>query len=272
VTTTYDCTAADQRAEGLEHAQRAIRQHQCVVFPTDTVYGIAADAFSPQAVTMLLVSKGRSRKMPPPVLIPRLNALDGLATDVPAEARKLAEAFWPGGLTMIFHAQPSLDWDLGETKGTVALRMPADDVAQDLLTLTGPLAVSSANRTGQPAARTAADAMTQLAESVEVYLEGGLRPAEGAEALPSTIVDATTLPLRVVRQGAISLERLREVVPGLLDVDGNAPGVAQAEPGAEPEPESEPGAEPVSEQGTEAEAEAEPAPAAEARPAGSGVE
>lgn len=172
MTTTYDCTAADQRAEGLENAQRAIRQHKCVVFPTDTVYGIGADAFSPQAVTLLLASKGRSRKMPPPVLIPRLNALDGLATDVPAEARKLAEAFWPGGLTMIFHAQPSLDWDLGETKGTVALRMPADDVAQDLLTLTGPLAVSSANRTGQPAARTAAEAMTQLAESVEVYLEG----------------------------------------------------------------------------------------------------
>ncbi len=174
MTTTYDCTAADQRAEGLEHAQRAIRENKCVVFPTDTVYGIAADAFSPQAVTMLLVSKGRSRKMPPPVLIPRLNALDGLATDVPAEARQLAEAFWPGGLTLIFHAQPSLDWDLGETKGTVALRIPADEVAQDLLTLTGPLAVSSANRTGQPAAQTAADARSQLAESVEVYLEGGL--------------------------------------------------------------------------------------------------
>ncbi|MBT2595822.1 L-threonylcarbamoyladenylate synthase [Arthrobacter sp. ISL-72] len=246
MTTTYDCTAADQRAEGLEHAQRAIREHKCVVFPTDTVYGIAADAFSPQAVTMLLVSKGRSRKMPPPVLIPRLNALDGLATDVPAEARKLAEAFWPGGLTMIFHAQPSLDWDLGETKGTVALRMPADDVAQDLLTLTGPLAVSSANRTGQTAARTAADALAQLAESVEVYLEGGLRPAGGAEALPSTIVDATALPLRVVRQGAIPVERLREVVPGLLDVDGNA--------------------------ADDAAAEAEPASAADARPTGSGAE
>ena len=108
---------------------------------------------SPLAVTLLLVSKGRSRKMPPPVLIPRLNALDGLATDVPAEARRLAETFWPGGLTLILHAQPSLDWDLGDTKGTVALRIPADDIAQDLLTLTGPLAVSSANRTGQPAAR-----------------------------------------------------------------------------------------------------------------------
>ena len=149
MTTTYNCTDEDQRAQGLEHAQRAISEKKCVVFPTDTVYGIGADAFSPQAVTMLLVSKGRGRSMPPPVLIPRINALDGLATDVSADARKLAEAFWPGGLTLILHAQPSLDWDLGETKGTVALRMPADDIAQELLTLTGPLAVSSANRTGQ---------------------------------------------------------------------------------------------------------------------------
>ncbi len=230
MTTSYDCTAAEQRAAGLEHAQRAIRENKCVVFPTDTVYGIAADAFSPLAVTLLLASKGRSRKMPPPVLIPRLNALDGLATDVPAEARRLAEAFWPGGLTLILHAQPSLDWDLGETKGTVALRIPADDVAQDLLTLTGPLAVSSANRTGQPAAQTAADAEAQLAESVEVYLEDGHRPAEGAEALPSTIVDATALPLRIVREGAISLARLREVVPGVLGADEEPATDADAEP------------------------------------------
>ena len=222
MTTSYDCTAAEQRAAGLEHAQRAIREHKCVVFPTDTVYGIAADAFSPLAVTLLLASKGRSRKMPPPVLIPRLNALDGLATDVPAEARRLAEAFWPGALTLILHAQPSLDWDLGETRGTVALRIPADDVAQDLLTLTGPLAVSSANRTGQEAARTAAAAEAQLAESVEVYLEGGPRPADGADALPSTIVDATAVPLRVVRQGAISLARLREVVPDVLGLGEEA--------------------------------------------------
>jgi L-threonylcarbamoyladenylate synthase len=225
VTTSYDCAAAEQRAAGLEHAQRAIREHKCVVFPTDTVYGIGADAFSPQAVTLLLASKGRSRRMPPPVLIPRLNALDGLATDVPAEARRLAEAFWPGGLTLILHAQPSLDWDLGDTKGTVALRIPADDIAQDLLTLTGPLAVSSANRTGQSAAQSAADAEAQLAESVEVYLEGGHRPVEGADALPSTIVDATALPLRVVRQGTISLERLREVVPEVLGL-GEEPGHA----------------------------------------------
>ncbi|HEY1155927.1 MAG TPA: L-threonylcarbamoyladenylate synthase [Arthrobacter sp.] len=231
MTTTYDCTSDDERARGLEHAQRAISEKKCVVLPTDTVYGIGADAFSPQAVTMLLVSKGRSRTMPPPVLIPRINALDGLATEVSADARKLAEAFWPGGLTLILHAQPSLDWDLGETKGTVALRMPADEVALELLTLTGPLAVSSANRTGQAPAVTAAAAREQLADSVEVYLEGGPRPLEGEAGVPSTIVDATGPVLRVVRNGAVSLDRLREHVPGILGLGEIA--MAEEEPAPE---------------------------------------
>ncbi|MFP3578350.1 L-threonylcarbamoyladenylate synthase [Arthrobacter sp. SIMBA_036] len=216
MTITYNCTSDDQRAEGLQHAKRAISEKKCIVIPTDTVYGIAADAFSPTAVTLLLASKGRSRQMPPPVLIPRINALDGLATEVPADARALAQALWPGGLTLILHAQPSLDWDLGETKGTVALRMPDDPIALDLLGMTGPLAVSSANRTGQEPAQTAAEARLQLAESVEVYLEGGFRPIEGTAAVPSTIVDATSTPFRVVRQGAIELERLREIVPSIL--------------------------------------------------------
>ncbi|WP_284762350.1 L-threonylcarbamoyladenylate synthase [Arthrobacter sp. efr-133-R2A-63] len=252
MTTSYNCTSEEQRAEGLEHAQRAISEKKCVVMPTDTVYGIAADAFSPQAVTMLLVSKGRGRHMPPPVLIPRINALDGLATDVSEEARKLAEAFWPGGLTLIFHAQPSLDWDLGETRGTVALRMPDDAIALELLNRTGPLAVSSANRTGQAAAQTAAEARTQLAESVEVYLEGGFRPVEGTGSVPSTIVDATALPLLVVRDGAISLERLREVVPGVLALGETAPE-------SEPEPETAPEAAVQQETAPDAQAET-PAP------------
>lgn len=228
MTTTYNCSSDDERAKGLEHAQRAISEKKCVVFPTDTVYGIAADAFSPQAVTMLLVSKGRSRTMPPPVLIPRVNALDGLATDVSPDARRLAEAFWPGGLTLILHAQPSLDWDLGETKGTVALRMPADDIALELLTLTGPLAVSSANRTGQAPGQTAAAAREQLADSVEVYLEGGLRPLQGEPGVPSTIVDATGPVLRVVREGAVGIDQLRGHVPDILGFGEEAP--AQAEP------------------------------------------
>ena len=244
MTTTYNCTSDDQRAEGLQHAQRAISDKKCIVLPTDTVYGIAADAFSPLAVTLLLASKGRSRQMPPPVLIPRINALDGLATDVPADARALAQAFWPGGLTLILHAQPSLDWDLGETKGTVALRMPDDELALELLGLTGPLAVSSANRTGQEAAQTASEARLQLAESVEVYLEGGFRPVQGTAAVPSTIVDATSAPFKVVRQGAISLERLREVVPSILGF-GESAAPAEATPadaGAEPVPTDQPAA------------------------------
>lgn len=229
MSTSYDCTEEDRRSEGLAHAQRAISNQQCVVIPTDTVYGIGADAFSAQAVATLLAAKGRGRNMPPPVLIPRLQTMDGLAIDVPLDARRLAQAFWPGALTLIFHSQPSLSWDLGETLGTVALRMPDDGLALDLLMLTGPLAVSSANRTGQEAATTAAEAQEQLAESVEVYLDDGQRPMEGAEdILPSTIVDATGEQLRVVRQGALSLAELRAVVPELLDIDGEpAPGTEE---------------------------------------------
>lgn len=218
-TTSYNCTNDDQRVEGLAHAQKAIAAKQLVVMPTDTVYGVAADAFSPQAVATLLAAKGRGRSMPPPVLIPRIGTMEGLATDIPDDARKLAEKYWPGPLTLIFHAQPSLTWDLGETLGTVALRVPDDQLALDLMATTGPLAVSSANRTGQDAAQSAAEARTQLAESVEVYLEAGFRPVEGTDPVPSTIVDATGLRLRVVREGAISLAEIQRIVPSALGAD-----------------------------------------------------
>jgi tRNA threonylcarbamoyl adenosine modification protein (Sua5/YciO/YrdC/YwlC family) len=230
-TTTYNCTDRERRAEGLAHAQRAIAAKQCVVMPTDTVYGIAADAFSAQAVATLLAAKGRGRSMPPPVLIPRLQTMDGLATEIPDAGRRLAEKYWPGPLTLIFHAQPSLTWDLGDTYGTVALRIPDDEIAQSLLTITGPLAVSSANRTGRPAAQTAEDARDQLAESVEVYLDDGVRPVQGSggeAGVPSTIVDCTGDRLRVVRQGGLSLEALREVAPDILGL-GEEPEQAQPE-------------------------------------------
>ncbi len=228
MTTTYDCSDPAQRGEGLAAAQRALASQQCVVLPTDTVYGIAADAFSPQAVAALLAAKGRGRNMPPPVLIPRMQTMDGLALEVHPDARRLAEAFWPGGLTLICHAQPSLTWDLGETLGTVALRVPDDRVALDLLTLTGPLAVSSANRTGQPAAQTAAEALDQLDGSVSIYLDAGER-VHGAGG--STIVDATSGVLRVVRQGSLSLAALREVVPSVVGVDGRQ--APDGQPGAD---------------------------------------
>ncbi|MDR7360192.1 L-threonylcarbamoyladenylate synthase [Paeniglutamicibacter sulfureus] len=219
MTSRFDARDSQQLEAGLEAARDALAQNRCIVMPTDTVYGIAADAFSAQAVATLLAAKGRGRNMPPPVLIPQAATMDGLAIDIPAFARDLAAEFWPGALTLILHAQPSLTWDLGETRGTVALRMPDDEVARQLLRSTGPLAVSSANRTGHPAAATAEAAFGQLGETVEVYLEAGARPIAG-EALSSTIVDCTLTPPRVVRAGAISVEALRVVVPDLLDTDG----------------------------------------------------
>lgn len=204
----------------IDEAVAAVSRGALVVLPTDTVYGIGADAFTPRAVQALLDAKGRGRQMPPPVLMPDVRTLDGLATDVPAEARALAEAFWPGGLTLIVRAQPSLAWDLGETHGTVALRVPDHPSALALLRRTGPMAVSSANRTGSPAAVTAQDALDQLGDAVAVYLDAGDAPGQVA----STIVDATGPTLRLVRAGALTLEQLAEVAP----VEPPAP---PAEPG-----------------------------------------
>lgn len=180
--------------------------------PTDTVYGIGVDAFSVQAVRILLAAKGRSRTMPPPVVIGRSEVMDALAAEVPEAARRLAEAFWPGALTVILPAQPSLAWDLGDTRGTVALRMPADDLALDLLNRTGPMALSSANRTGHPAATDVVQAVEMLGETISVYLDDGAR----STMEPSTIVDCTQDPVRLVREGAISLAELRAVVPEVL--------------------------------------------------------
>jgi tRNA threonylcarbamoyl adenosine modification protein (Sua5/YciO/YrdC/YwlC family) len=207
-----DATDPQTWGPAIDEAVNAISRGGLVVLPTDTVYGIGADAFDEAAVAALLAAKGRGRQMPPPVLVGEVATLDGLAIDVPDDARKLVEAFWPGGFTIILNAQPSLQWDLGDTGGTVALRMPDHPAALALLKRTGPLAVSSANKSGSPAAQDVADAERQLGGSVAVYLDGGQAPG----GVASTIVDATGPTMRVVREGAVSLEALREVA----DVEG----------------------------------------------------
>lgn len=224
MSTTYLVSTEAQREAAIAAAKTTLGEKRCIVLPTDTVYGIGADAFSPQGVAMLMAAKGRSRNMPPPVLIAQIATMDGLARDIPDDARKLADAFWPGALTLILPAQPSLTWDLGETRGTVALRVPNDEIALELLRATGPLAVSSANRTGQPAATTVDEAIAQLGESVEVYLDGGSRASNEAETtLPSTIIDATGDTLVVVREGAIGIDELRVVVPNILPAKPDTP-------------------------------------------------
>ena len=209
----YDCTDAAQRVTGLAEAAASLRKGELAVIPTDTVYGLAADAFSPPAVTGLLAAKGRDRQMPPPVLVGTVRAATALVEDLNAFAKDLIDEFWPGGLTLVMRANRNLIWDLGDTKGTVAVRMPLHELTLELLKETGPLAVSSANRSGAPPATTAADAEAQLGEAVAVYLDGG--PCSGD--VPSTIVDLTGAVPKLLRRGVISIARLREVVTLAVD-------------------------------------------------------
>ena len=209
----YDCSDPEARAAGLDAAAAAIGDGELVLLPTDTVYGVAADAFTPEAVTRLLAAKNRGRAMPVPVLIGEASTLAGLVVDLPEVASRLAEEFWPGGLTLVLEHAPSLAWDLGDAEGTVAVRLPDDEIARDLLRRTGPLAVSSANRSGRPAATSAAAAVDQLGARAAVVLDGGPRTGSAA----STIVDCTAPTPRVLRIGAVDVDRLRAVVPDLVD-------------------------------------------------------
>ncbi|MER0240666.1 L-threonylcarbamoyladenylate synthase [Streptomyces sp. HSW2009] len=207
----YDCGDATDRKTGLREAASAIRRGELVVLPTDTLYGIGADAFSPEAVADLLAAKGRGGGMPSPVLVGSPNTLHGLVTDFSEQAWDLVDAFWPGALTLVARHQPSLTWDLGETRGTVAVRMPLHPVAIELLTEFGPMAVSSANLSGHPSPQDCDAAQDMLGDSVSVYLDGGPTPA----TVPSSIVDVTGKVPVLLRAGALSAETLREVVPDL---------------------------------------------------------
>jgi len=211
----FDCTDTAQLLSAVRAARQAIGRGELVVLPTDTVYGLAADAFTPDAVQKLLDAKGRGRQSPPPVLIANTATLGALAAEVSEPVRLLAETFWPGPLTILLHANPSLSWDLGDTGGTVALRIPDHPFTLELLRETGPLAVSSANRTGQSAARNATDAEEMLGESVAVYLDAGQLEGDGTA---STIIDARDLTtedgvLRVLRDGGVSRDEIAQLLP-----------------------------------------------------------
>ena len=225
VSRRYDCSDPMERTRGIAEAVSAVRRGDLVVLPTDTVYGIGADAFTPAAVNALLEAKGRGRDMPPPVLVGSVRAAQALVEDFGTYGQDLVDEFWPGALTLVCRANSTLAWDLGDSKGTVAVRMPLHQLALELLKETGPLAVSSANRSGAPPARTAEEAETQLGESVEVYLDDGT----SGEADPSSIVDLTGAVPRLLRAGAISEERIREVC-GVLLSDEDEPAGQPEEP------------------------------------------
>jgi tRNA threonylcarbamoyl adenosine modification protein (Sua5/YciO/YrdC/YwlC family) len=208
MTEVFDCADAAQRPTGISSAISALKGGRLVVMPTDTVYGIGADAFDGAAVAALLAAKGRGRDMPVPVLVGSWHTIDGLVYSVPDSARELIRAFWPGALSLVVQQAPSLQWDLGDAQGTVMLRMPLHPVAIELLREVGPMAVSSANVSGRPPATTAADARDQLGDLVEVYLEAG----PSAQGAASTIVDLTGEMPRVLREGPVTAAAIAEVL------------------------------------------------------------
>lgn len=221
MSSVFDCRDADQLLTGLRHARQAISRGELIVLPTDTVYGVGADAFNPAAVQRLLDAKGRGRNQPPPVLVPGRATLTALTESVPEPVERLVEELWPGGLTIVLPAQPSLMWDLGDTQGTVAVRMPDLHATLELLEETGPLAVSSANLTGRDAAIAVTAAKQMLGESVSMYLDNG----PSATGIASTIVDATSLvrpggedaKVRILRLGAVSRDELHRVLGDILE-------------------------------------------------------
>jgi L-threonylcarbamoyladenylate synthase len=208
MTELFDCADPEQRATGLTSAISAVKGGGLVVLPTDTVYGIGADAFNSQAVAALLAAKNRGRDMPVGVLVGSWHTIDGLVYSVPPAARELIQAFWPGALSLVVRHAPSLHWDLGDANGTVMLRMPLHPVAIELLREVGPMAVSSANVSGTPAAVTAADARAQLTDRVEVYLDGGPSPQGAA----STIVDVSGPQPRILREGPVTVADVARVL------------------------------------------------------------
>ena len=201
------------RERGISAAAAAIKRGDLVVLPTESVYGLAADPFSPRAMRALREAKGRGDDLPVGVLVGAVRTVDGLASGITADGRALIEAFWPGPLTLVVREQPTLAWD--NPDGHVSLRMPLHPVTLAVLAATGPLAVTSAQRAGSAPPRTCADAEEQLGDGIALYLDAGETIAEA----PSSIVDLTVDPPVLLREGAFSLEALREVCPDLVGAD-----------------------------------------------------
>jgi L-threonylcarbamoyladenylate synthase len=233
----------DGRDAALERATELLRDGRLVVMPTDTVYGVAADAFDPSATERIFAAKDRGRAHPLPVMVRSQKQLPALTPLVSDALDRLVAAYWPGPLTIVVPAQSQLRWDLGRNDGTVAVRMPLDDVALALIRTVGPLAVTSANLSGRPTGPAAADAHDQLGDAVDLYLDDG--PREGG--VPSTIVDVTRREPHVLREGVLPATEVLAVARGELDPfavdlaagdgprEGGTPSEGTAADGADPE-------------------------------------
>jgi len=194
--------------DSIARALSALREGELIVIPTDTVYGLAADAFTPGATDKIFALKERPRSLPLPVLVSKPRQAWALCDSVPPAAAELAAAFWPGALTMILPQTPDLDWDLGDTRGTIAIRIPDHAWVLQLLEQAGPLAVTSANPSGEQSLRDVDAVRARFKDSVGVYVDDG--PSK--EDAGSTIVDLARRRPAVVREGPIGSDAIEKVI------------------------------------------------------------
>lgn len=187
----------------IERAAQLLREHKLVAFPTDTVYGLGALAFSEENVAALYRAKDRSPEKAVAILLADQSVVDQVADHISDVARRLMDKFWPGALTIIVPKRLDLP-DAVSGGPTVGVRVPALETTRRLLALTGPLAVTSANRSGHPSPRSAAEVLAQLDGRIHAVLDGGI-----THGTPSTVIDCSRMPPAIVRAGPITDLQLR---------------------------------------------------------------
>jgi L-threonylcarbamoyladenylate synthase len=194
--------------DAVERAVAALRAGQVIAFPTDTVYGLAAHAYMPQAVAQLYALKQRPVDQAIPLLLPSTTAILGVADGIPAEAWLLAGRFWPGPLTIVLRRSPIVPDVVTNSRPNVAVRVPGHPLVRQIaLQLGAPLAATSANLHGTPPATTAEKVVLTLGDRVPLILDG---PCEGGIA--STVIDLTVVPPSIVRPGPITTEQLAALI------------------------------------------------------------
>ena len=193
--------------EWKQQAIEALARGELVAFPTDTVYGLGADAFNDRAIRNLYLAKDRSQEKAIPVLVANLEQFVDIVDRTTLPAMRLVEKFWPGPVTIVLRQASALSGEIS-IYGTVGVRIPDHPIAQELLRAAGPLAVTSANRSGDPEACIAEEIETNMSAQVDLIVDGGRTPG----GQPSTVVDCTQDPPRILRVGPISEEEIRSVL------------------------------------------------------------
>jgi len=208
---TVDIHAPADRV--LMLAAEVIQAGGVVVYPTDTLYGLGANAWNPDAVGRLHDVKRRGEPKPTLVLVHDAAEVEALTDEVTDAARALMSSFWPGPLTILFRAAPHVVPALSAASGKIGIRLPASAFCTRLCALAGcPVTSTSANISGSAALRTVAEIERAVGPSVDLYIDGGTLDA----SLPSTVVDASTAVPRLVREGAVPGDRLRQIIPSLI--------------------------------------------------------